>query len=145
MSYFIRHTSNPEADQSRGFSFVGYQLFSSREIALETVAENLGVADSDHFDIEKWSEENEWRVGQDNVTLLWGQRRSGLCAYAEYETLDEAVEALLSGDYGNAAGGDAATYAAVFEGRRTFDADLDSGDDGCTFAPQNILFVRKVA
>lgn len=144
MTYFIRHTNNPEADLKRGFSFVGYQLFSSREIALETVAENTGAADDYNFDLEKWSDGNDYLIGQDNITGLWGQRRSGLCAYAEYETLDEAIEALLSGNYGNAAGGDAATYAVIFEGVRTFDSDLDSGDDGCTFAPHNIVFMRKM-
>lgn len=144
MTYFIRHTSNPEADQERSFSFVGYQLFSSRETALETVAENSGAAFEEDFDLERYAEANDWRIGQDNVTGMWGQRRSGLCAYAEYEILDEAIEALLSGDYGGAAGGDAATYAVIFEGVRTFDSDLDSGDDGCTFAPHNIVFMRKM-
>lgn len=143
MSYFIRHTNNPQADQERGFSFVGYQLFSSRETALETVAENSGAAFEEDFDLERYAEANGWRIGQDNVTGLWGQRRSGLCAYAEYETLDEAIEALRSGNYGDAAGGDAATYAVIFEGTWIFDSSLDSGDDGLSFAPQQVVFVAK--
>lgn len=144
MTYFIRHTNNPEADLKRGFSFVGYQLFSSREIALETVAENTGAADDYNFDLEKWSDGNDYLIGQDNITGLWGQRRSGLCAYAEYETLQEAQEALEAGDYGNAAGGDAVQFAVIYEGFRTFDSELDGGDEGLTFAPVSIALTKAL-
>lgn len=143
-TYFIRHTNNPEADIERGFSFVGYQLFSSREAALETVAENVGAADMEDFDLEKWLDNNDRLVGQDNITGLWGQRRSGLCAFAEFETLTEAQIALETGDYGDAAGGDAATFAVIYEGFRTFDSELDGGDEGLSFAPIAVAFKKSL-
>lgn len=143
MTYFIRHSNHPKADLERGFSFVGYQLFSARETALETMAENTGAVEDD-FDLDRYDEEYGHKIAQDNVSGLWGQRRSGLCAYTEYETLDEAINALQKGDYGAAAGGDFAAFAVIFEGTRTFDPDLDGLDDGCTFAPRQIVFISRL-
>jgi hypothetical protein len=142
MAYFIRHTNNPEADLERGYSFVGYQLWSTKELALETLAENLGVAYEEDFDLDAFAEDNDHRVGQDNVTSKWGTVRSGLCAYAEYETLEEAQAALVEGDYAHAAGGDFAQFAVIYEGNRTFNYDIDGQDEGATFKPQSIAHIK---
>lgn len=144
MAYFIRHTNNPQADLERGYSFVGYQLWSSEHIALETLAENTGEAFVDGFDLELYADDNAHRVGQDNVTGLWGTRRSGLCAYAEYETEQAARAALDEGNYKHAAGGDFAQFAVVFEGTPTFNQELDGQDEGCTFRPVRIVCQKEV-
>jgi hypothetical protein len=139
MSYFIRHTNNPEADLQRGFSFVGYQLFTEREAALYNLADVTGeMYEDEDFDLAAWSDDNDHRVGQDNVTRMWGTRRSGLCAYGEYESLEDALEALREGDYAAAAGGDFTEFTVVFEGVRTFNQELDSQDEGITFKPSRI-------
>lgn len=144
MAYFIRHTNNPQADLERGYSFVGYQLFSDRETALETLAENTGEAFEENFDLESFIEDNAHRVAIDNVTGKWGARRSGLCAYVGFETEEEALETLIYGEYISAAGGDFAQYAVIFEGHYTSNQELDGQDEGCTFKPTRIVFESEI-
>lgn len=139
MAYFIRTTNDPEVDLSRGFSFHGYLLMSEKSAMLETIAENMGFCDDPGFDIEAWAAENEWRVAQDPATGKWGQRHSGLCAHAAFDTLEEAREALILGEYTHAAGGDFAP-AHIFEGVEVYDPDIDGQDEGIIFLPSRVAY-----
>lgn len=139
MAYFIRYTNNPQADLERGYSFVGYQLESTREKMFQTVAENRGEAYEDNFDLDTYMEENPDLVAQDNVTGLWGTPRSGLCGYGEYETLEAAIADIpnLSDQY------EGTDYLVVYEGKQTYDQELDGQDDGWTFTPKAIAKLLK--
>lgn len=153
VSYFIRHTNDPKADLERGFSFEGYDLRATFDAALANMADLSGDAydasllkkhgdENGDLDMAWYADEHGDRIGQDNVTGMWGQRRSGLCAYAEYATSDEACAALAAGDYAQAAGGDFAQYAVVYAGVRTRD-ERDNGTDDITFAPTLIVWTEK--
>jgi hypothetical protein len=110
MTFFVRYTSNPEADLERNFSFVGYMLFDTAEAALENIADLTGAAyESEDFDLESWRENNLHLVGQDNVTGKWGQKKSGLCGFGGFETVEEAREFSKNHAY-------AVSTGAIFEG-----------------------------
>lgn len=158
MSYFIRNTNNPEADLERGFSFVGYLLFDSENSAFSHLADASGDAydeqilrwhhteDSEfELDMEWYADEKCGFVGRDNVTGKFGIRRSGLCAYAEFDTLEEAKIALEEGDYISAAGGEFAEFAVIFEGVYTHDQEMDGQDEGITFSPKSIAYVKRMS
>lgn len=137
-SYFVRYTSNPEADLNRGFSFVGYMLFSTKESALENIADLSGAAyETEDFDFAAWAEDNEHLVGQDNVTDKWGQIRSGLCGYGPFDSVEAAKMAIENGD---CAGGTVTiSSGAIFEGNQTLDYSIDGQDEGVTFRPVAIV------
>lgn len=130
MSYFIRFTQNTEADLERGYSFVGYMLFDTAESALENIADLTGEAYEDDFDLDTYIEDNRDLVGRDNVTGKWGQKRSGLCGFGPYASIEEAREALEAGIDTTVIfpGG------AIFEGSQTF-SQIDGQDEGVTFRP----------
>lgn len=140
MTYFIRFTHNPNADLERGYSFIGYQLEDTREEAFELLAENEGDLYRDDFDMATYMDENDDRIAQDNVTGMFGIRRSGLCGYGEYETVDEAIadSATLSEQYAGM------KYMAIFEGSAVR-SDMDGQDDGITFKPTAIVYVTESA
>ena len=133
--YFIRYTGNVQADMERGYSFVGYSLVATKEAALTQLAEYTGEAFEDDFDAEAWNDENEHRVGQDNSTGLWGTVRSGLCGYGAFESIEDAIEAMNDPmcQY------HATKFCAIFEGRQTYNQELDGLDDGQTFRPISII------
>lgn len=136
-SYFVRYTDNPEADLERGFSFVSHSLFSTREIALAEIAELTGAAyDTEDFDLTAWMEDNDQLVGQDNVTGLWGQRRSGLCGY-EFATLEDAREFAATGQ-GSGIAAASSAHGAIFTGYWKHD-ERDGQDDGVSFFPVAIV------
>lgn len=134
--YFVRYTSNPQADLERGYSFVGYALFSTREIALETLAENLGKFDAENFDLTTWAEDYDYLVSQDNTTGKWGTRRSGLCGYGPFESVEAAREAMAAGETSGTVSGGA---GAIFEGIETYDRLMDGQDEGVSFKPVAIV------
>lgn len=139
-SYFVRFTHNPTADLERGYSFIGYTLDDSREEAFETLAQNEGVFYDDNFDMDVFMDENDDRIAQDNVTGMWGARRSGLCGYGAYESLEAALaeSASLSEQYRGM------KYMAVFAGEITRD-DRDGMDDGICFTPAQIVHAQESA
>lgn len=140
MSYFIRFTHNPQADLERGYSFIGYQLETTREEAFETMAQNEGDYYAEDFDMEAYIELNEDRIAQDNVTSMWGIRRSGLCGYGEYETIEEALAdySNLSNQYRDM------KYMAIYEGFAVR-SSLDGQDDGIAFKPESIVYIEESA
>lgn len=133
-SYFIRFTANAEADLVRGYSFVGYNLESSRESIFQNIAEQIGAIYNDDFDLNAFMDDNEQLVAQDNVTSMWGVRRSGLCGFGSYGSVEEAISDIpeLSRQYWGI------PALVVFQGVRTFDQDMDGQDDGLTFRPISI-------
>jgi len=131
--YFKRFTANAQADLERGYSFVGYMLFSTMEAALENIADLSGEAYEDNFDLEAYIEDNSDLVAQDNVTGKWGQRRSGLCGFGAYETAEEAIAADVSYGLGGS------VVPVIFEGEWVFDSNVDGQDEGVTFRPIRIV------
>lgn len=140
MAYFIRFTHNPNADLERGYSFVGYQLEKTRDEAFELLAQNQGDFYNDDFDMAAFVDENDDRIAQDNVTGMWGIRRSGLCGYGEYETVEAAIadSETLSDQYAGM------KYMTIFEGRAVR-SEMDGQDDGATFIPTAIVYVKESA
>lgn len=138
--YFLRYTENAEADIERGYSFVGYMLFETEREALENVADLTGAAYEDEdFDLAGWCDENAHLVGQDNTTGRWGQRRSGLCGYGPFASVEEAREFIGEG-------GDCTTQnGAIFSGFEVLrDSEVDGQDEGITFRPVEIIEVFSV-
>lgn len=137
-SYFLRYTVNPQADLERGYSFVGYNLFATKERALETLAEYEGASSDDEFDAETWKDDNDYRIAQDNTTGMWGTRRSGLCGFGDFDSIEEAIENIEAGSqyYAN-------QFAVIFEGWKTYDQTMDGLDDGITFKPVNIAKILE--
>lgn len=135
--YFKRFTENAQADLERGYSFVGYMLFSTMEAALENIADLTGEAYEDNFGLETYIEENSHLVAQDNVTGKWGQRRSGLCGFGPFESIEEAIAD--SSTYG--LGGP--VVPVIFEGEWVFDSNIDGQDEGVTFRPIRIAEVVR--
>jgi hypothetical protein len=129
--YFIRYTGNPRSDLERGYSFVGYSLVATKESALIQLAESTSEMDED-FEISQYSEDNDYRVGQDNETGLWGSVRSGLCGFGAFDSVEEAIENIEDNQY------HATTFCVIFEGLQTYDQELDGLDDGITFHPVRI-------
>lgn len=118
--FFIRFTTNAQADLERGYSFAGYQLFDSRE---EAVAEFVELHGDD-----------EELIAQDNVTGMWGRRLSGLCGFGPFATAEEAA-ANVDGFRGNYNGAH-----AIFQGVESWNPDIDGSDDeGVRFAPKMII------
>lgn len=119
---YIRFTNEPQKDLERGYSFAGYEMYSSKEEAEAAFAE---YGDGD-------------KVAQDNVTGLWGRRLSGLCGF-EIESIDE-VDSIISEETNYRR-----DYAVVYEGSNSFDIDFDGGDDeGSHFAPLLIVKIVKM-
>jgi len=143
MAFFIRHSNNPEDDLKRGYSFVGYSLWPTKELAFEALAEYTSEM-TDDFNLTDYMEENDYRVAQDNTTGLWGSCRSGLCAYTQYTTLEDAIEALDNDDYGCGGGGELAQYAVIFEGYKVYDQELDGLDSGISFRPNRIAYQKAL-
>lgn len=133
--YFLRYTGNPQADLERGFSFQGYYLVATREAMLRDLAEMVGDSSNEEFDQEAWNEENDYRVAQDNITKMWGVRRAGLCGFGSFDSIEEAIEAMSDTDCQY----HATSHAAIFEGTKVYDQELDGLDDGITFRPLSIV------
>lgn len=118
--YFIRFTTNAQADLERGYSFAGYQLFDSREKAVAEFVELHG--------------DDEDLIAQDNVTGMWGRRLSGLCGFGPFASAEEAVASVNSyrGNYNG-------THA-IFRGIESWNPDVDGSDDeGVRFIPEATL------
>ena len=119
---YIRFTNEPQKDLERGFSFAGYEMYSSKKEAEAAFAE---YGDSD-------------KVAQDNVTGLWGRRLSGLCGF-EIESIDD-VDSVINEEMNYRR-----NYAVVYEGYNSFDSDFDGGDDeGSHFTPSSIVKIVKM-
>lgn len=135
MEYFTRFTANPQEDLELGHSFVGYQMASSKHIILSILAENDGVdVDADDFDFEAFAEDNEHRIAYSPASKMWGIRRSGLCGFGPFETLEEAESAVNDPDYQY----HFTPYCVIYTGHCTYDQELDGLDDGRTFRPMSI-------
>jgi len=119
---YIRFTNEPHKDLERGFSFAGYEMYSSKAEA-ETAFAEYG---------------DEGKVAQDNVTGLWGRRLSGLCGF-EIESIND-VDSVISEETNYRR-----NYAVVYEGYNSFDVDFDGGDDeGSHFTPSAIVKIVKM-
>lgn len=118
--FFVRFTTNPQADFERGFSFAGYQLFAARSRAVAEFVELHGD------DVEL--------IAQDNVTGMWGRRLSGLCGFGPFDTA-AAAETAVESLRGNYTG-----QHAIFAGVESWNPDIDGYDDeGTRFIPTSII------
>jgi hypothetical protein len=138
-SYFIRYTGNPSADQERGYSFVGYNLFETEKAALETLAQYDTKYNDDDFSFEAFADENDYRIAKDNVTGKYGIKRSGLCGFGEFDSVEDAIENMSDPRYQY----HATQFAVIFEGVKVYDADTDGLDDGITFRPVSIAAILE--
>jgi len=133
MSFFKRFTANAQADLERGYSFVGYMLFDTPQQVFEYISESTGIAFEESFELSLWMDENSDLVAQDNETCLWGQRRSGLCGFGAYETIEDAIADDVSYGLGYP------VVPVIFEGESVYDFSLDGQDEGVTFRPIRII------
>lgn len=133
MAYFIRQSSSPEKDIERGFSAVGsHVLGSDEESAMRELALLNGIdADDDPTEYRRF--ENAHEVAFHAELGGYVQPRRGLCAHAEFETLDEAREAFQSRSFVVQADAGAEGDFYAFEGSYVYENSELSLDDGCVF------------
>lgn len=141
MTYFLRFTFNPQADLKRNYSFVGYELHDTQEAALKNLAKNELVWYEDDFDFNVWMEDNEDRVGRDNVTGLWGTTHAGLCGFGSFASIQDAQDYLADYrtqpvhqglyDFGN--------NAVIFEGHSIAN---HTHDEGALFHAERIVWTE---
>lgn len=123
--YFLRFTNNPQGDLERGYSFVGYQLFDTRDQAIAEFVELQG--------------DDEELIAQDNITGMWGRRLSGLCGFGPFDSIEEALDSI--GEYPNYNFG---SPAVVFDGKECWDTSIDGRDDeGARFTPTSIVTINQ--
>lgn len=142
--YFIRRSPNPAACIARGFSAVGLNVYSrvSEQDALlgkamaETDLDLDFEDDEDGFGAANRRAFDRWAAGMDmrfHPELGgWVEARAGLCAHAAFDTLDEALEALRTGDFNEVADGLMPGELYVFSGWQTGEV---TEDDGVSFRP----------
>lgn len=134
MSYFLRFTANADADLERGYSFISYVLENTRLEMAQTFAELTGKADDDDFDVQVFADENDDRFAQDNVTGMWGARRSGLCGFGPFDSIKEALAAINSDDLSQYWG---QPTLNIFEGEGSYD-ERDANEMDTAFVPSGI-------
>jgi hypothetical protein len=123
--FFVRASFNPESDIRRGFSAVGGFVWGKTvRQAVREMAEAYGISRT----------EARARLARHRELGGWVEPRAGLCCYAYFDTLEEALAAapdaakLVSGDLGASELAD----LYVFEGELL---PQDSLDDGRVFRP----------
>lgn len=145
MAYYLRFTTNPQADLERGYSFHLYLLFDSKRDAAEWRADQEEVIEKYDCDLDAYLEDHDEifdLIGQDNITGKWGFVRSGLCGFGPYDSIEEA-----EGDVSEIVEKFGLQYnsgtIAIYEGIDTWNLELDELDEGTTFRP--VALIKEIA
>lgn len=133
MAYFIRQSPNPTADIERGFSAVGSLVLGSDEDSAMRELASLNGIDADDEPVEFRRFENAHEVAFHSELGGYVQPRAGLCAHAEFETLEDAIAAFSASAFTFAADAGAVGDFYAFEGEGVWEGSDLSNDDGLVF------------